>query len=52
LLVGKLSDFDDPPSAVAKPPFSAYSSEDFVRRFQISFYAAIAISKMNTKNSH
>jgi len=31
---------------------SAHSSEDFVRRFQISFYAAIAISKMNTKNSH
>jgi hypothetical protein len=52
LLVRKLSDFDDPPSAVAKPPFSAHSSEDFVRRFQISFYATIAISKMNTKSSH
>jgi hypothetical protein len=52
LLVRKLPDFDDPPSAVAKPPFSAHSSEDFVRRFQISFYATIAISNMNTKNSH
>jgi hypothetical protein len=35
LLVGKLSDFDDPPSAVAKPPFGAHSSDDFVRPDQL-----------------